>query len=355
MASQTVFIGTYTEKLPFVDGKARGIYSYRLDLETGGLTYLSHSEGPRNPSYLAFHAQKNCLYAVQETGVDDDPTVHAFAVEGHTLRRLNHQPAHGGYPCHIAVDQTGQCVLTANYETGSVALYPIASTGALGEPSAIAQHAGSSIHPERQTGPHAHAVVVSPDNRFVLVPDLGMDKVMIYRLDPEHGTLSPSDPPFVRTHTGAGPRHLVFHPGNRFAFCLGELDATLSVYAYQDGHLNPLQTHSTLPAITDASPSCAEIGITPDGRFVYASNRGLNSIARFAFANGSLSLLGHTDTRGQTPRDFAIDPTGAFLIVGNQDTDTVLTFRIDGHSGDLHPTGHVASVPNPVCILPVGT
>jgi 6-phosphogluconolactonase len=356
MASQTIYIGTYTEKLPFVDGKAEGIYVYNLDMDSGALTYLSNTSGPRNPSYLAIDPQKRFLYADQETLVNDSPTVHAYAIEGQTLRALNHQPAHGGLPCHITVDQTAQCVLSANYETGSVAVYPIQESGALGEASTVVQHeGGTNINPERQEGPHAHAVVLSSDNRLLFVPDLGQDKIRIYILDPAQGTLTPGDPPFVKTHPGAGPRHFVFHPGERYAFSLSELDATIIVYAHRNGMLNPLQTISTLPENTDARPSCAEICITSDGRFVYASNRGHNSIARFSFEEGTLTALGHTDSLGKTPRDFAIDPTGTFLIVGNQDTSTVVTFRINLETGDLEPTGHVADVPNPVCILPVQT
>ena len=154
-------------------------------------------------------------------------------------------------------------------------------------------------------------------------------------------------------HTGAGPRHFVFDPREEYAFALGEMDATITVFAYRDGMLNPLQTISTLPLGAEASPSCAEIAISSNGRFVYASNRGHDTIARFSFADGSLSALGHTETQGKTPRDFAIDPTDTFLIVGNQDSDTVVTFRIDRETGDLEPTGHIVEVPSPVCILPV--
>lgn len=354
MASQTIYVGTYTEKLPFVDGKAEGIYVYSLNLDSGALTYLSNTTGPRNPSYLAIDPNKKVIYADQETGVDDSPTVHAYATDGQTLTKLNQQLAHGGFPCHIVVDQTGQYVLSANYETGSIAVYPIQQDGSLGEASTIIQHEGSSnINKERQEGPHAHAVVLSSDNRLLFVPDLGLDKIMIYIFNANDGTLTPHNPPFVKTHPGAGPRHFAFHPNNQYAFSLSELDATIIVYAYRDGMLNPLQTISTLPADTDAKPSCAEIGVTPDGQFVYASNRGHNSIARFSFNNGTLTARGHTDTQGKTPRDFAIDPTGTFLIVGNQDTDTVVTFRINKETGDLEPTGQVANVPNPVCILPV--
>ena len=353
MPSQTVYIGTYTEKLPFVDGKAEGIYVYSLDTDSGELSYLSHTTGPRNPSYLAVDPQKKFLYACQETEVDDEPQVHAFAIAGSQLHPLNSQPAHGGLPCHIVVDSTGQCVLSANYETGSVATYPIGQDGALGEAATVIQHQGAGSSHGRQLGPHAHAVVLNAHNDRLFVPDLGLDRVVIYQFDAHTGSLTPGDPAFVKLHTGAGPRHFVFDPQEQYAFALGEMDATVTVLAHRDGMLNPLQTVSTLPADTTARPSCAEIAITADGRFLYASNRGHNSIARFSFADGALTALGHTDTQGKTPRDFAIDPTGAFLMVGNQDTDTVVTFRIDKDTGDLQPTGHVANVPNPVCILPV--
>ncbi|MFT5087567.1 MAG: 6-phosphogluconolactonase [Planctomycetota bacterium] len=353
MPSQTIYIGTYTEKLPFVDGKAEGIYVYSLDTETGKLSELSHTTGPRNPSYLATDPQKRFLYAVQETEVDDSPQVHAFAIAGNELHPLNSQPGHGGLPCHIAVDPTGQCALSANYETGSVAVYPIGKDGSLGAASSVIQHEGSGSSHERQLGPHAHAVVLNGDNNLLLVPDLGLDQVCIYQFDPHSGTLTPSDPAFAKLHTGTGPRHIIFDPKEQYAFALGEMDATITVFAYRHGLLNPLQTISTLPPNADAAPSCAEIAITADGRFVYASNRGHDTIARFSFIDGKLKALGHTDTLGKTPRDFAIDSTGAFLIVGNQDTDTVVTFRINRETGNLEPTGHIANVPNPVCILPV--
>ncbi len=353
MNLQNIYIGTYTEKLPFVDGKAEGIYVYQLDSNCGKLTYLSNTIGPRNPSYLAIDPERKFIYSTQETGMTDVPQIHALATDGDLLSSLNHQPAHGGLPCHITVDQTGKFVLTANYETGSIACYPIQSDGSLGKRTSFIQHEGSGSTHERQLSPHAHAVVLSSDNRLLFVPDLGLDKILVYRFDDQVGSLEPSNPPFVKTHKGAGPRHLVFHPTNQYAFVLNEMDATIIVYAYQSGLLNPLQTISTLPIDAKTPPSCAEIVVTPDGRYVYASNRGHNSLARFLFEAGQLYSLGHTQTLGETPRDFAIDLTGKFLIVGNQDTDTVVTFHIDYQTGDLEPTGFLAEIPNPVCILPV--
>ena len=352
MRAQLVYIGTYTEKLPFVDGKAEGIYVYRLDADTGALHYLSTTVGPRNPSYLAIDPQQRFLYAVQETEFGDDPRICAFAVIGDGLRPLNSQSARGGLPCHIAVDATGRCVVSANYETGSILAYPIGEDGALAAAAAVVQHQGAGSDHPRQTGPHAHGVVLNADNDRLFVPDLGLDQVLIYRFDTA-GILAPADPPHVKVHTGAGPRHFIFDPRQEYGFILGEMDATITVCVYRDGMLNPVQCISTLPTDSTAGPSCAEIAMTADSRFVYASNRGHDSIARFVFADGALIALGHTSTQGQIPRDFAIDRTGDFLIVGNQDSDTVVSFRIDRETGDLQPTGHVASVPNPVCILPV--
>jgi 6-phosphogluconolactonase len=189
-------------------------------------------------------------------------------------------------------------------------------------------------------------------NDRLLVPDLGLDQVLVYCFDPA-GSLAPADPPHVKVHTGTGPRHFIFDPREDYGFVLGEMDATITVCAYRDGLLNPVQRVSTLPADSGSGPSCAEIAMTADGRFVYASNRGHDSIARFVFTDGALTPLGHTSTQGRIPRDFAIDSAGNFLIVGNQDSDTVVTFRIDRETGDLRPTGHIASVPTPVCIMPV--
>jgi 6-phosphogluconolactonase len=353
MTSQTVLVGTYTEKLPFVDGKAEGIYVYSLNEATGELTHLSTGVGPRNPSYLAIDPSNSNVYAVQETEVNDSPAVHALSLNNNSLLPINEQPAHGGLPCHIIVDATGKYVLSANYETGSIAVYPIRKDGGLDSATTIIQHKGPVTNKKLPLGPHAHAVVLNEANDRLFVPDLGFDRVLMYSFDSLTGSLTPSDPPFVQLHLGAGPRHFIFDPQERYAFALGETDATITVFSHRDGMLNPLQNISALPDTEIPGNSAAEIAITFDGRFVYSSNRGHDSIACFRFSDGELIPTGHTSSQGRSPRDFAIDLTGAFLIVGNQDTDNVVTFRIDQTTGTLEPTGHVISVPNPVCILPV--
>lgn len=355
-----VYIGTYTEALPHVAGRGKGIYRCQLDLSTGALTPLDHTPNIVNPSYLVVDPTQQYLYAVQETDEGHNPAVFAFAIEPETgsLSFLNQQPAHGGLPCHIATDRTGRFVLTANYGTGSASVLPVLDNGQLRPVVAVVQHQGSGVNPARQEGPHAHAVVFDSTNRYVFIPDLGLDKIMIYRFDQSQGQLVPHEPPFCQLHAGAGPRHFVFHPNGQYAFVMNELDATVVVLAYNEENeedeatLSPVQTISTLPSDFDGERSGSAIRVAPSGRFVYAANRGHDSIAIFAFdeATATLSPLGHESTQGQTPRDFALDPSGTFLLAANQDTDTIVTFRIDQQTGQLEQTGHVAHIPNPTCV-----
>ena len=349
-----VYVGTYTEPLPFVAGRGEGIYRCRFDLSTGELTSLDCVSNIVNPSYLAVDPQRRYLYAGQETNESEAPAVFAYAIDAETgnLSYLNQQPAHGGLPCHVATDNSGKFVFAANYGSGSVPVYPVLEDGQLGSATTVIQHQGSSVNPNRQEGPHAHAAIVSPDNRYVFVPDLGLDKIMVYKFDPEHSELVPYKLPFCQVHAGAGPRHLVFHPDGQYAFVINELGATIIVLGYDDGVLTPLQTVSTLPSGFEGESSCAAIRVSPSGQFVYGSNRGHDSIAIFDFdeANAALTLVGHAPTQGQTPRDFAIDPSGTFLLAANQDSDTIVTFRVNQETGQLEDTGQVAEVPNPVCI-----
>ena len=350
-----VYIGTYTEPLPHVAGRGEGIYCCRLNSSTGELTRPSLVAGNVvNPAYLVIDSGQRYLYAIQETDEGNNPAVFAFAIEPESgaLRYLNQQPAHGGLPCYIAVDAKNRYVCVPNYGGGNVSVYPVLADGRLGAAIDVVQHNGSSINPTRQESPHPHAVVFTPDNRYLFIPDLGLDQIMAYRLNQAQGKLVPHTPPFCRVHPGTGPRHLAFHPGGRYAFGINELDATLIVFAYNDGTLTPLQTISTLPPNFDGERSCAAIRVAPSGRFVYGANRGHDSIAIFAFdeATGTLSPIGYEPTQGQTPRDFAIDPSGTFLLAANQDTDTLVTFRINQQTGQLEQTEYVAPVPNPTCL-----
>ena len=255
----------------------------------------------------------------------------------------------------MAVDQSGKCLLVANYGNGSIAALPIQPDGALGEPGAIIQHHGSSVNPTRQAGPHAHFIIPDPANRFALTCDLGLDQVLVYRLDPAKPALVPNDPPFAPVKPGSGPRHLAFHPSGRFVFLISEIGSTLTAFAYdaKRGALQELQTVSTLPEAFAGKSSCAEVQVHPSGKFVYGSNRGHDSIAVFAFdaSTGKLTYVEHQPTQGKIPRHFAFDPTGQWLLAENQDSDNIVVFRVDARTGRLSATGQTVSVGAPVCAI----
>jgi 6-phosphogluconolactonase len=358
--SITTYIGTYTRRESFVDGKAEGIYIYHLDPGSGELTYVATvtGAGTVNPSFLTLGPDKSCLYAVNELYKSEAPngTVSAFAIDpvnGH-LSYLNQQSTHGTAPCYASIEPKGRYCLVANYETGSLCVLPIQKNGSLGEATGTVQFSGSGPNPERQEGPHAHMVVPGPDGKFILAVDLGTDRLMALRLDTERGTLSAADPPWTKLPPGTGPRHLAFHPHRAFAYVISELHSTVTVFRYveRQGTFEASQTISTLPDDFTGQNSGAEIVVAPSGRFVYASNRGHDSLAIYAVdqETGQLSVVGHESSRGVGPRAFTIDPSGALLLVANQDTDTVVTFWIDRDSGLLRATGHVAAVPTPVCL-----
>jgi 6-phosphogluconolactonase len=353
-----VYVGTYTtwQHAPL---KALGIYAYQVDLASGALTLAHTMPQVSNPSFLVLDSRQRYLYAVNEVPELDGTTgggVSAFAIEPGTgpLRYVNRQPSHGVDPCHLCLDRTGRYLLVANYTSGSVAMFPIEGDGQIGAASDVVQHHGSSVNVERQAGPHAHSINVDPGNQYALVADLGLDRILVYRLDLERGKLVPNDPPGASTAPGAGPRHLDFHPSGRYVYVINEIGSTLSAFAYDAsaGTLRELQTLSTLPEGFGGENGCADVHVTPSGRFVYGSNRGHDSLAGFAIdqATGKLTRVGWTSTQGQTPRNFGIDPTGTLLLAANQDTCTIAAFRIDSETGQLTPLGSPSSVPTPVCV-----
>ena len=348
-----VYVGTYTR------GESEGIYLLDLDLKTGALTSRGLVARAENPSFLALHPDGGHLYAANEVSRflgKRSGGVSAFRIDRKTgsLRFLNRQLTRGGAPCYIAVDGAGSNVLVANYGGGSVAVLPIRENGKLKKPSAFVQHVGSGPDPTRQEGPHAHSIRVDAANRFALAADLGLDKVQIYRYDPRNGALTANDPPHAAVSPGAGPRHLAFHPNGESVYLVNELDLTVTAFQYdgERGALSIIQTISTLPGDVEDGYSGADIHVHPTGRFLYASNRGHDTIAVFAIDSdsGRLTAVGYEPTRGRTPRNFAIDPTGRFLLVANQDSDSVAVFGIDQETGGLTPTGETANVPSPVCI-----
>jgi 6-phosphogluconolactonase len=348
-----VYVGTYTS------GKSEGIYLYRLDLSSGELKHVATTKGVKDPSYLALSPNRRYLYAVnelEEFAGKKSGAVSAFAVDRakSELRLLNQQPSLGGSPCYVDVDRTGRFVLVANYSGGNVAVLPVRRDGSLGEATDMKQDEGSSINTERQQGPHAHCVVLDPANRFAYTCDLGTDKIMIYRFDRRQGKLTPAANPSVQVMPGAGPRHLTFHPRSAYAYVVNEMHVTVTAFAHdqRQGNLRELQTMPALPMEPTSADSGADIHVSPDGRFLYCSNRGHDSIAAFKIdaRSGKLTSVAHESTRGKTPRNFAIDPTGNFLLVANQRSDNIVTFRRDKKTGRLSATGHVAEVPSPVCL-----
>jgi 6-phosphogluconolactonase len=348
-----LYIGTYTWKA------SKGIYLSRLDLATGALEAPVLAATATNPSFLAIDPSQRFLYAVGEVdrfGGQKGGVLSAFAIDFQSgkLTLLNQQSTRGPGPCHVAVDRTGRWALVANYSGGSVACLPIQQDGRLGEASDFVQHKGSSVNPQRQQGPHAHAAYFDAHNRFVFVPDLGLDKVMIYRFDADNGKLTANDPAFVSMAPGAGPRHLAFHPNGHFAYVINEINSTVTVLAYDAarGALKPIESVSTLPEGFRGKSTCAEVVVHPSGKLLYGSNRGHDSIVAYAIdaRTGKLRLIGHEPTQGKAPRNFAIDPSGAFLLAANQDGDNVVVFRIDAENGKLQATGHSIKVGAPVCV-----
>jgi 6-phosphogluconolactonase len=350
--SAKLFVGTYT------NGKSEGIYRCLFNVDSGELTVECVTKGVTNPSFLAVDRNRNRLFCVNETAeFDGKPggAVSAFALnpESGDLSLLNSSSTHGADPCYVTRDSSGRFVLVANYTGGSLAVLPIRTNGSLGEATDVVQHRGSSVKP-RQQGPHAHSVVLDPSGRYAYAADLGLDKVMIYRFDVQQGKLLPATSAWALLKPGAGPRHLAFSPDGSRVYVVNELDSTLTAFSVDGstGSLQLRQTLSTVPSGYSGENFPADIHIARSGRFVYASNRGHDSIAVFAVdtKNGEISLVQNEPTGGKWPRNFTIDPTGRYLLAANQRSDNITVLEIHPESGTLVPNGHVAEVPSPVCL-----
>jgi 6-phosphogluconolactonase len=349
------YVGTYTEN----GSKSKGIYAYRYDAATQQITDLGLAAETTNPSFVAPHPNGKYLYAVNEVGNYKGPNsggVSAFSIDQATgkLTFLNEVPSRGADPCYITVDRSGKYVLVANYTGGSLAVFPILADGKLGEASAFIQHAGHGTNPERQERPHAHSIDLSPDNRFAYADDLGLDELDVYKFDSTKGSLTPNDPPFAKLAAGAGPRHFVLRPDGKFAYVIAEMGHTVTVFSNDAAHgkLQLLQTVSTLPKDFTGRNDDAEIHVLPSGKFLYASNRGEDTIAIYAIdrAKGTLTQVASVPTGGKEPRSFEIDPTGTLLFAENQKSDNIVVFKIDQKTGKLTPTGKVLQVGSPVCL-----
>ena len=343
-----LLVGTYTS------AKSDGIYVYKFNSADGSFTPVSNASGAKNPSYLAVSPNEKFVFAVNETGGKDPGMVTAFSFDKKTgsLTKINQQPSGGDHPCYVAVDKTGKWIALANYSGGSLEVLPVAADGGLGLPFLI-QHEGKSVT-KRQDKPHVHSTVFSPDNKYIFVPDLGQDKIMTYSFNSGNGKTVAADPAFTATDPGAGPRHFAFSPSGKYGYVITELTGMVNAYSYDGkGKLTQLQSISSHPADFTGTIGSADIHVSPDGKFLYASNRGTaNNIAIFSIdqATGKLTSAGFQSTLGKTPRNFNFDPTGNYLLVANQDTDDIIIFKVDKKTGALTDTGKKIEVGKPVCV-----
>jgi len=334
------------------------IHAYRLDQQTGTLALLKKTSGVENPFFLALSPNKKFLFSIhaQQFGGKEHEHVSAFEIRGRSgeLKPLNRVSAKGTAACYLHVDATGKSVLVANYSSGSVASLPVEADGSLSESASFMQHVGSSVNPTRQKEPHAHAIITSPDNKYVYAADLGLDQVRCYRLDAATSKLTPNDPPFAKSPAGAGPRHLTFHPNGKQLYVINELLNSVTVFAYDasNGSLIEQQTISTLPQEFKGTSHCADLKITPNGRFLYGTNRGHDSIVAYRIGeDGALSLIGIEPSLGKGPQNLAITSRGELLLCANMPGKNIAVFRIDGATGKLTSTGTPTEMPSPSCIM----
>lgn len=353
------YVGTYT------GGESKGIYRCSFDPSNGGVKVLDATDTIPNPSFLAADPRGRYLYAVSETSeFEGKPggSVHAFAVDRESggLTHLGVQPSHGADPAYLSVDRRGRFVLVANYTGGNVCAFPVRDDGRLDPVVANVQHAGQGPNARRQKGPHAHSVILDPANRRAFAADLGIDRVMVYTFEPGSGALTPAEQAAIVMAPGSGPRHMDFSPDGRTLYVVNELNSTVTVLSYdaRSGSLSEIQTVANLPPSFRGENTCADIHAHASGRFVYASNRGHDSIAVYAVEEegGTLTPVQHQSTLGSSPRNFSIDPTGRFLLAANQRSDSIVVMRISQDDGTLTPASDTVSIPSPVCIrfLPGG-
>jgi len=347
-----LLVGTYTS------GKSEGIYVYKFNSTNADAKSVS-SIKTSNPSFLAVSPNQKYVYAVNENADSTHHTVtghiaaFSFNKANGQLSFINKQQSGGKHPCYVTIDKTGKWIFAGNYSSGSLAVLPVKANGSLDSAKQIIQHEGHGVVEGRQDDPHVHATVLSKDNKTLYVPDLGLDKVMIYKFDAKTGKLKEADMPFSLSEPGSGPRHFDIHPTGKIAYLMEELTGTVTAFnVYKDGSIESIQTASALPREYDGPIGSADIHVSPDGRFLYASNRGeSNSIGIFKInADGTLLWQDYQSTLGKKPRNFNFDPTGNFLLVANQDSDEIVIFKVNKQTGLLTDTGKRINVPNPVCI-----
>lgn len=350
---EILYVGTYSTR------GSEGIYVYSFDRKARSLQRLQGISNGKSPSFLTIHPSGRFLYAVNEgdsEGEDKSGTVSAYRIDPATgkLTFINQQSAHGGAPCHISVDKTGKLAFISNYTGGSLTVLPIAADGSLGKETDHIQHTGSGTNKARQEKPHVHSAILSPDERFIYVSDLGTDKVYIYEIDKAKGKLKPAQTPFVSVAPGSGPRHLTIHPNGKYAYLVEEIISAVATFSRDSktGALTLMQDQvKALTEEFDPKNSGADIHIDPAGNYLYESIRGKHLLAIFSIgSDGKIQLMGQQSTQGKTPRNFLVDDKGAFLLVANQDTDNVVMMALDAKTGKLTPTGTEIKVPAPVCL-----
>jgi len=344
------FVGTYTNKTD-----SKGIYAFEFDADSGKLKAKGLAVATTDPSWVAIHPNGKYAYAANETG--NQSTITAFSIDAKKakLTQLNQLPSLGQDPCHLSFDQTGKYLFAANYSSGTIAVFPILPDGTLGDHTAVVKNAGNlGPNKERQEGPHAHWVHVSPDNRYVFAADLGLDAILSYRFDATKGTLTPNDPPMTKLTPGAGPRHVAFSPNGKYVYVVSELNSTVTAFQYDPakGTLFEFQILATLAQDFSGRNDTAEITVHDNGKWLFASNRGRDTITVFSISpsDGSLTSLGEFPTGGKEPRHFAIDPTGRYVLAENQNSNSITVLKIDPATGALKEVSHVNDIPSPVCL-----
>jgi 6-phosphogluconolactonase len=342
----------------FAAGDKGGIQAYEFDTKAGTLKPLHRTAGAENPFFLALAPDRKTLYSIhaKQFGGKDNEQVAAYQVVGRTgeLKLLNRQSAEGTAACYLDVDKTGKALVVANYSSGSVASLPVKADGSLGEKASFVQHKGASTNPQRQKEPHAHCIVVSPDNKYAFAADLGIDQILCYKLDPATAKLTPNDPPFAKAPAGAGPRHLTFHPSGKWVYVINELLNSVTVFDYDaaTGKLTEKQTISTLPADFKGTSYCADLKITPDGKYLYGTNRGHDSIAGYRIGeDGKLALVAIEPSLGKGPQNLAITGDGGWLFCANMPGNNLAVFKIDAQTGRLKGAGDPVKLTSPSCIM----
>ena len=350
---EIIYVGTYSTR------GSQGIYVFQFDRAKSKLSPLQIVQTPASPTFLAIHPSGKFLYSVNRGPIEEMPnsgSVSSFSIDPKTgkLTLLNQRPSYGMDPCHINIDKTGKWAFISNYTEGNFVVLPIFDDGLLGSSSGSRKHMGSSIHPERQRKAYVHSAFVAPDNRFVLVSDLGTDKIFSYRLDAANGRIDDAKQPFVTVKAGCGPRHFDFHPNGNFGYSVEELTSTVGVFSYDKmkGSLTILaDSIPSLPPDFKGKNTAADIHVHPNGNYLYMSNRGHNSISIFSIdKSGMIKLIGQQDTKGKTPRNFMIDLKGEYILAANQDTDNIVIFKVDPKTGKLRDTGNQTKVPSPACL-----